>query len=129
MPETFAWDTPVAGNGRRKDHFHRAARAQMRRLADELGLEPGTYEIRSNRGGPAVSGEVTLHHERVYVQASQPPFGGRGLLVRPCEGQRDYTGGRNTLAPLSLLDDVEALADLVREVRPEIDRRRAPSMA
>lgn len=127
MTASFPWDVPCTG--RQKDRFHRAARAQMRRLADELGLEPGSYEIRSNRGGPAVSGEVTLHHERVYVQAAQPFGGGRGLLVRPCEGQRDFTGGRNHLAPLALLDDVEALADLVREVRPDLDRRRAPSMA
>jgi hypothetical protein len=29
---------------------------------------------------------------------------------------RDYTGGRNHFAPLSLLDDLSALADSVRAV-------------
>jgi hypothetical protein len=125
----FGWDTPCAFNDRQKDRFHRVGRAQMRRLADELGLEPGSYEIRSNKGGPAVSGEVTLHHERIYVQASQTGDAGTGLLVRTCEGTRDFTGGRNNHAPLGLLDDTEALADRVRLVQPELDRRRVPSPA
>jgi len=129
MPQGFDWSRHVGGADRLKSRFHQVARAQMRRLADELGLEPGTYEIRSNKGGPAVSGEVTLHHETFYAQASQPFGGGQGLLLRTCEGQRDYVGGRNTFAPLAMLDDIPALADRIRDIAPDVDRRRQPMMA
>ena len=39
-----------------------------------------------------------------------------GILIRTCEGRRDYTGGRNHFAPLRLLDDTPALAAEVRAV-------------
>ena len=69
------------------------------------------------RPGIAVSGEITLHHDRVYVQACQPATGAdSGILIRICEGRRDYTGGRNHFAPLSLLDDIPALASRVQGV-------------
>lgn len=127
MPK-FNWAEPVAGAERAKDRFHRTATARMRTLADELGLEPGSYGIRSNKGGPAVSGEVTLHHEKVYVQASQPFGGGNGLLVRTCDGQRDYVGGRNHMMPLASLDDMFALAERIREIEPDLLHRPAMAM-
>jgi len=59
----------------------------------------------------AVSGEVTLHHEQLYVQICQPATGcDSGILIRTCRGRKDYTGGRNHFAPLSLLDDIPVLA-------------------
>ena len=39
-----------------------------------------------------------------------------GILIRTCEGRRDYEGGRNHLAPLSLLDHPAELAEYVRAV-------------
>ncbi len=124
----FNWDEPVAYAERAKDRFHRNAQARMRSLADELGLEPGSYSIRSSKGGAAVSGEVTLHHEKIYVQASQPVGGGKGLLVRTCDGQRDHVGGRNHMLPLSSLDDMFALAERIREIEPDLLHRPAMSM-
>jgi hypothetical protein len=65
----------------------------------------------------AVSGEITLHHDRIHVQVCQPATGAdSGILIRTCEGRRDYTGGRNHFVPLSLLDDIPALAVRVRSV-------------
>jgi len=62
----------------------------------------------------AVSGEVTLHHDRVYIQVSQPSTGhDSGILIRRCNGRKDYTGERNHFASLSLLDDLTALASRV----------------
>ena len=100
-----------------KRRFHAAARARLRDLATQLRLTAGTFDLRSNAGGIAVSGEITLHGERVYVQVCQPATrADTGILIRSCDGRRDYSGGRNHFAPLALLDDIPALADRVRGV-------------
>src|ERR1700726_1453684 len=100
-----------------KQRFHTAARARLRRLATLLDFPPGSFDLRSNLGGIAVSGEITLHHDDVYVQVCQSALGAdSGILIRTCQGRRDYTGGRNHFAPLRLLDDEAALAARVRAV-------------
>jgi hypothetical protein len=55
--------------------FHVHARRQLLALAAVLGLAPCAFDLRSNQGGIAVSGEVTLHADRLYVQVSQPATG------------------------------------------------------
>ena len=71
-----------------------------------------------------VSEKIILHHERVYIQVSQPSTGNdSGVLIRRCKGRRDYTGERNHFESLSLFDDLPALAGRVNavlgsEVRP-----------
>lgn len=83
---------------RAKRLLHSAGRSFLRRLASDLGLQAGTFDIRSNRAGAAVSGEVTLHADSLYVQISEHCYGGRvglSLLYRTCEGRQDYTGGPN----------------------------------
>ena len=100
-----------------KQRFHTTARARLRRLATALGFPPGSFDLRSNAGGIAVSGEITLHHDHVYVQVCQPATGAdSGILIRTCQGRRDYAGGHNHYAPLRLLDDLPALATQVRAV-------------
>jgi hypothetical protein len=100
-----------------KQRFHTAARARLRRLATTLRFPLGSFDLRSNLGGIAVSGEITLHHDDVYIQVCQPASGAdSGILIRTCQGRRDYTGGGNHLAPLRLLDDAPALAVQVRGV-------------
>ncbi|NCC22563.1 MAG: hypothetical protein EOM26_08880 [Alphaproteobacteria bacterium] len=111
------WSIPCAYNNVQKRSFHVTGMKRLRALAKALGFRAGTFDVRSNCGGIAVSGEVTLHHERLYVQISQPCTGAdSGILIRICQGRRDYTGGRNHFAPLSLLDDIETLADRCRSV-------------
>jgi hypothetical protein len=100
-----------------KRRFHSTACARLRKLAAALDFAPDTFDLRSNEAGIAVSGEITLHHDCVYVQVSQPAMGfDSGILMRTVEGRRDYTGGRNHFAPLSLLDEIPALAGRVRAV-------------
>ena len=100
-----------------KRRFHATARARLRKLAAALDFAPVSYDLRNNQGGIAVSGEITLHHDRVYIQVCQPATGhDSGILIRTVAGRRDYTGGRNHFAPLSLLDDIPALAGRVRAV-------------
>jgi hypothetical protein len=109
------WYADCSYEPERKRRFHGKARARLRNLAAELGLPAGSFDLRSNQGGVAVSGEVTLHHDRVYVQVSQPATrADSGILIRTCRGRRDYTGGPNNFAPLALLDDIPALAERVR---------------
>ena len=75
---------------------------------------PGSCDLRSNRAGIAVSGEITLHHDRIYIHIGQ--FGlssGHGILIRTCRGRRDYTGGPNHFMTLTMLDDIPALAAAV----------------
>ena len=111
------WTRPCAYDDAQKRLFHSTARMRLRRLAIELGFAPGSYDLRSNRAGIAVSGEVTLHHERVYVQVSQSALGGHmGVLIRTCAGRPDYVGGPNNFAGLEILDDLSALAGRVRAV-------------
>ena len=113
----FDWYRPCAYDAEQKKQFHRHARTSLKALAKELKFSPGSFDLRSNQGGIAVSGEVTLHHERIYVQVCQPATGAdSGVLIRTCDGRSDFTGGRNHLAPLSLLDDPTVLADYVRAV-------------
>lgn len=100
-----------------KRRFQSTARTRLRQLAQELRLPAGSYDLRSNQGGVAVSGEITLHREAVYIQVSQSALGGgMGVLIRTCQGRRDYTGGPNSFAPLAMLDDIPALAERVRAV-------------
>lgn len=104
-----------------KQRWHSQARAKLRALADRLGLERGTYDIRSNYGGIAVSGEATLHGEFIYVQVSQPSFSdaSHGVLFRRCNGRKDYVGGMNHYANLGWLNEPEILAAFIeRETGP-----------
>lgn len=118
-PTSSAFDfrKSVAYDDARKRQFHRLARHQLGRLAKALDLAAGSYDLRSNRAGIAVSGEITLHAERIYVQASQP-FGGfdSGILIRICNGRKDCVGGPNNFASLDLLHEPARLARIVKQV-------------
>jgi hypothetical protein len=62
------WYLTCAYAPEQKRRFHTQARARLRRLAAALGFSSSSCDLRSNLAGIAVSGEITLHHERVYVQ-------------------------------------------------------------
>ncbi len=112
----FDFHRSVAYDDHAKRLFHSRARSQLRRLATALGLQPGSYDLRSNQGGIAVSGEIMLHSERLYVQAAQSLMGhDNGILYRTCKGRKDYVGGPNNFAPLDLLNRPEELARRIRE--------------
>ena len=111
------WYADCAYEPDRKRRFHATARARLKHLAAALGFAPGAFEVRSNQGGVAVSGEIIMHHRDVYVQICQPATRAEsGILIRTCEGRKDATGGRNHFAPLRLLDDMPELAARVRAV-------------
>ena len=104
----------------RKFAPHRSTAAALRKLAAQMGLAKGAYDIRSNKAGDAVAGDVTLHGEAVYVQVGSPC----GILVRTCKGRKDYTGGPNHFfAPTDLLTP-ETFAVKVCEVLDGTSRHR-----
>lgn len=111
----FDFNSPRVGyNPEAKRAFHRNGRRQIQALAYALGLRPGSYDIRSNQGGIAVSGEVTLHADNLYVQLSQSCLTTLpGILFRSCQGRKDYTGGPNKFANANLLNEPEALAKVI----------------
>lgn len=119
MAAIYDWTKSCDGRNGDKEAFHSSARRMLKALAKDMGFAAGSFDIRSNKGGPAVSGEITLHHEDVYIQVSNPGNRQeRGLMIRTCEGRKDYTGGRNHFAPLTWLNDAERpkLAKLVEQV-------------
>jgi hypothetical protein len=91
----------------KKDEFHKAGRAVLRKLAKEMKLTKGSFEIRSNLGGWGILGEVTLHHESFYLQISNSPH---GVMYRTCKGRKDFTGGPNLWFPVYRLDDLQDVA-------------------
>ena len=116
-PRPFDWQKPTQYDDCQKAAFHRTASGRLKLLAAQLGWHQADFDLRSNKAGIAVSGEIILHHERVYICVSQSCMGAQsGILIRTCKGRRDYTGGRNHFAALSLLDDPPALAERVAAI-------------
>jgi hypothetical protein len=111
----FDFAKRVAYDPEAKRQFHDHARRQLRALAAALDLGEGDYDLRSNEGGIAVSGEIVLHADSLYVQVSQPAAGSNsGILFRSCNGRRDYCGGVNNFAAL---DQLHAPTTLARRIR------------
>jgi len=95
--------------------FHSDARKALKRLADALRLPQGQYDLRSQKGGIAVSGEVTLHSDEVYVQLSLGAMGpGREVMFRKVADRKDYVGDRNHFASVHDLMSPDALAARIR---------------
>jgi hypothetical protein len=60
----------------------------MKALAKELQLEAGDYDVRSQRGGPAVSGEIILHTDSCYVMLSLGLCVNRPAILTPFGADR-----------------------------------------
>lgn len=100
-----------------KRTFHTEARRALRRLADAFQVAGDTYEIRVCAGGSAVSGEVILHADELYVQVSIGGFGRGEILFRRCRGRSDYVGERNHWAGIAeLIDPTTLAARIAREL-------------
>ena len=99
-----------------KAKFHRGGKALLRALAQELRLVPGTYQVRSCKGGPAVWGEVILHSQDIYLEVS----GGSSIvhrgqvcdvMFRRCLGLMDYSVGPNQwMESGAIINDISAAA-------------------
>ena len=100
----------VSYNEEAKEEFLRLGKMVARALAKELKLERGTYDVRVNRGGIAVSGEVTLHSDHFYVHLGQSCVMRDQFYWRLCRGRKDYTGLWNRHAKWTDLLDLPHFA-------------------
>lgn len=99
----------------KKDAFHRAAKKFLIKLAPQI-LTLG--EISSNKGGIAVSGEITLHGESIYIQISESCMHrGPSIMYRTCKGFDDYCGGQNHFVKMSDLTDPSQMDAFIEECR------------
>lgn len=94
-------EQPLAYNKPAKDAFHSEAKRVLKTLADKLGLKAGEYDLRSNKGGIGVGGEVTLHSDTLYVQIYKSMFSKSDVMYRRCNGRKDYTGEANHFAEVA----------------------------
>lgn len=91
-----------------KNEFHKWGKSVCRMIAKQLQLSNKSFEIRSNKGGDAVLGEITLHGERIYIQLCVVDFGqNKKFMYRSCNGIKDYTGGINRWMRWDRLYDFE----------------------
>ena len=95
----------VSYNALRKEAFHRAGKVLLRRIAKALGLDKKQYDLCSNLAGIAVSGEITLHSDTLYLQLSQGALmqGRTQILYRRCDGRKDYVGHMNHFVEVARL--------------------------
>jgi hypothetical protein len=101
----------VGYNTEAKARYKSLSMRVLRDLAGRLGLEAGTYDLRYNRGGIAVSGEATLHGDSIYIQISQSSInhGHASVLYRTCDGRQDYRGGRNHFCTPTDMTNIQTL--------------------
>ena len=98
-----------------KKAFHRAGKAFLTGIAKALGLGSSLYDLRSNAGGMAVSGEVTLHTDELYLQLSEScTKPGISLMYRSCTSRKDYCGHRNHFISAQDLRQKDRQADFMR---------------
>lgn len=108
----------------RKDSMHKDGVVFMNRLAGELNLGKSEYRVTSNVAGIAVSGEVTLHADHLYVQLQESCFNGRclQLLYRSCKHRKDYAGGQNHFIAMADLADEDKQAQFLQSCRTLMQR-------
>lgn len=87
-----------------KEEFHKKGKAFLKSLAKDLDLVKGKFEIRSNKGGDSILGEVILHSEHLYIQIHQL-YQGLDIMYRTCSGMKDYCGGSNQYLMMKNLED------------------------
>lgn len=119
-----------------KEAFHRQGKAFLRKVAMTLGLPPAEFRLTNNVAGIAVSGEVTLHTDDLYIQLHESCVGpgGVSVLYRDCKSREDYSGGRNrSVAMKDLMHEdhqqrfLSDLREIIQTERSRKARETAPA--
>jgi hypothetical protein len=104
------YDDTESENGSKsaiKEQFISLSRSYLRMIAKELCLTKEQFDLRVNRAGVAVSGDIHLHTDKLYVDFSQSCLGSdMGFMFRHCESQKDFTGGANRWMKWERLTDI-----------------------
>lgn len=96
-------------NGEKKEFLDKGKR-YLNQLGKDLNFTEMTVD--KNPAGIAVSGEVTLmgmwgEGKGLYIQLSEPAFGGYCVLYRTIKHLKDYTGGYNNFLTTGYMKDSE----------------------
>ncbi len=98
-----------------KNLFDKDGEAFLQSLAQELRLDPGAYDIRSNLQSAAQCGEVVLHADHLYVQLHEAME--VEVMFRHCDGREDLIGNENHFVAFKRLRSPEAEADFLDECK------------
>lgn len=101
-----------------KAKFGRLGKQAFKELAEYLGLKE--YDVRYNKGGIAVSGDLTLMgmyepEKGIYISMNKDGFG-PGVLYRTISGMKDFTGGSNNYFNESEFKTPETIKKRMREL-------------
>jgi len=102
------------GNINHKAKFHSQGKKFLTLLARDLHLV--NYEIRSNKGGSGINGDVVLHDENVYI-AFYGDMNNKEFMVRKVKGLKDYIGGLNNFIPFDCLRDYSNLINKINNIK------------
>jgi len=102
-----------------KEWFLRLARCVLREIAKRLGLQKDQFDLRTNKAGIAVSGEVTLHTDKIYIQFGQSCVFPPSFMYRSCKDRKDYTGGMNNWMEWDQLLDFDKAIKRFKKVIPD----------
>ncbi|WP_223508974.1 MULTISPECIES: hypothetical protein [unclassified Pseudomonas] len=100
----------------KKETLHRSGKRLLLEIAEALKLSPEAYDIRSNKGGNAVMGEVTLHSDHLYLMV-HVMTGELRVLYRTCKGRKDYSGGMNHYVGVSELASTTASERFIAKLK------------
>ena len=98
-----------------KSDWLKTGRSICCKLAKALGLERGSFDVRVNPAGIAVSGDIHLHGEFVYVTLEQSSMGNM-FYWRFCAGRKDYCGKQNRWESFEVLNDLDTFAKKILSV-------------
>lgn len=100
----------------KKETLHRSGKRLLLEIAEALKLSPESYDIRSNKGGDGVMGEVTLHSDHLYLMVHSWS-GDLKVLYRTCEGRKDYCGAMNHTVGVSELASTTASERFIAKLK------------
>lgn len=107
-----------------KSAFHKKWIAIFKAFAKHLGLPKTAYDLSSNKGGPAIMGEVSFHTDYVYAEVpgrfkiDEEERGVPAVLVRAVYSRKDYSGGVNQWISCSSFDgDMKPALELFRAMK------------
>ncbi len=101
----------------KKETLHRSGKRLLLEIAGVLQLSPEAYEVRSNKGGNGVMGEVTLHSDHLYLMVHVGMGSELKVLYRTCKGRKDYCGGMNHYVGVSELASTTASERFIAKLK------------